>query len=58
MSGFTSKKKLPVYRHHKPSGQARVRWQGREIYLGKFVRRSLGNATPNLLIVRKFFSNS
>ena len=36
MAGVTSKKKLPVYRHHKPSGQARVRWQGREIYLGKF----------------------
>ena len=36
MSGFSSKKKLPVYRHHKPSGQARVRWQGREFYLGKF----------------------
>ena len=35
MSEVTSKK-LPVYRHHKPSGQARVRWQGREIYLGKF----------------------
>ena len=31
-----SKQKLPVYRHHKPSGQARVRWQGREIYLGTF----------------------
>jgi len=36
MSGFTSKKKQPVYRHHKPSGQARMRWQGREIYLDKF----------------------
>ena len=35
MSEVTSKK-LPVYRHHTPSGQARVRWQGREIYLGKF----------------------
>ena len=32
----SSGKKLPTYRHHKPSGQARVRWQGREIYLGKF----------------------
>lgn len=32
----TSAKKLPTYRHHKPSGQARVRWQGVEIYLGKF----------------------
>ncbi len=39
MAGVTSKKatkKIPAYRHHKPSGQARVRWQGREIYLGKF----------------------
>ncbi len=39
MAGVPSKKskqKLPVYRHHKPSGQARVRWQGREIYLGTF----------------------
>ncbi|MBC7821556.1 MAG: hypothetical protein IAG10_32120 [Planctomycetaceae bacterium] len=36
MAGVKSKKKLPVYRHHKPSGQARIRWQGREIYLGKF----------------------
>lgn len=39
MSGVTSKKtklKLPAYRHHKPSGQARIRWQGREIYLGTF----------------------
>ncbi len=35
MAGVTSRK-LPVYRHHKPSGQARVRWQNREIYLGRF----------------------
>lgn len=39
MAGVTSKKagrSLPAYRLHKPSGQARVRWQGQEIYLGKF----------------------
>ena len=35
MSGLASKK-LPVYRLHKPSGQARVRFCGREIYLGRF----------------------
>ena len=28
--------RLPVYRLHKPSGQARVRWKGQELYLGKF----------------------
>lgn len=39
MAEVTSRKssrKLPAYRLHKPSGQARVRWQGQEIYLGKF----------------------
>lgn len=35
MAGVTSKK-LPVYRLHSPSGQARVRWLGREFYLGRF----------------------
>jgi hypothetical protein len=30
------KNKVPKYSLHKPSGQAKVKWQGKTIYLGKY----------------------
>lgn len=28
--------RLPTYRLHKPSGQARVRWMGKELWFGEY----------------------
>jgi len=35
MAGLSRSRALPTIRLHKPSGQARIRWQGRELYLGR-----------------------
>ena len=34
-----STSRLPSYRHHKPTGQAVVTLNGRDIYLGKYHTR-------------------
>ena len=32
----SASRRLPSYRHHKPSGQAVVTVNGRDVYLGKY----------------------
>lgn len=42
-------RKPPAYSHHKPSGQARVRYQGRDHYLGPYGSRESREAYSRLI---------